>query len=465
VSGRLLISLAVAGALLVAAAAGAGAAGPTIGDVGALTRLPGKAGCVADTSQRPRDCTSARALRGPAPFLGSHAVAISPDGRNLYVAASKSDAITIFDRDPRTGALTQPAGAGGCVAADTASGCARAVGLRGPNSVAVSPDGRNLYATARTPGSIVAFTRNRTTGTLTQISDGGCIAVVTLPGCAAGRGLAAADAVAVSPDGRSVYAAAFAGNAIAAFARNASTGALTQSPGAAGCLVNEPADGCATGLALASPEGLAVSPDGTSVYVASALSNSLVALRRDASTGALTQPSGASGCLVTPAMPGCGAARALGGANAVAISRDGVSVYVTSVLSGAVAALTRDTSTGTTRELPGTGGCASSKKLTRCAAGQALRSPEGLAVSPDGATVYVASFASDAIGVFARNRASGTITQLPGRSGCLSAAGRPCTAVSTLNGVSSIAVSPDGRNVYAAAFNSSVVTVFRRATG
>ena len=89
-----------------------------------------------------------RALRGPAPFLGSSALAMSPDGRNVYVASSRSNAIAVFRRDARTGALTQRRGAAGCISDGGASGCARAIGLLGPNSVAVSPDGRNVYATA-----------------------------------------------------------------------------------------------------------------------------------------------------------------------------------------------------------------------------------------------------------------------------------------------------------------------------
>ena len=59
-----------------------------------------------------------RALGGPAPFVGSNAVAISPDGSNVYVASSRSNAIAIFTRDARTGKLTQASRArAGCIAA------------------------------------------------------------------------------------------------------------------------------------------------------------------------------------------------------------------------------------------------------------------------------------------------------------------------------------------------------------
>ena len=65
-----------------------------------------------------------RALREPAPFLGSNAVAISPDGKNVYVASSRSDAIAVFRRNARTGRLAQRSGAAGCIA----GGCAEARG-------------------------------------------------------------------------------------------------------------------------------------------------------------------------------------------------------------------------------------------------------------------------------------------------------------------------------------------------
>ena len=46
-------------------------------------------------------CGTARALKGPGPFMGSRAIAVSPDGKNVYVASSKSDAIAIFRRNAR----------------------------------------------------------------------------------------------------------------------------------------------------------------------------------------------------------------------------------------------------------------------------------------------------------------------------------------------------------------------------
>ena len=59
--------------------------------------------------------------------------------------------------------------------------------------------------------------------------------------------------------------------------RNTTTGAITQPAGAAGCVSETGAGPCADGHALDSPGPVAVSPDGTSVYVAVAINSDAVA--------------------------------------------------------------------------------------------------------------------------------------------------------------------------------------------
>ena len=411
-------------------------------------------------------CTAVRALAGPGAFLGSRAVALDPKGRNVYVASSRSNAIAIFRRDARTGALTQASGTGGCIAAGGAGGCARALGLVGPNSVAVSADGRNVYATSLKSDAVAVFTRNPTTGALTQHRDGrGCLSGATTSGCTAGRALDGADVVIVSADGRNVYVGSFAANAIAVLARNASTGALTQPAGAGGCIGGAAADGCATGLALSAPEGLAISEDGNTVYVAAAVSNAVGVLARDASTGALTQATDGTGCIVQSALAGCTTGTQLAGANAVAVSPDDSSVYVTSLTSNSVTSFTRTATTGPSRRRPGPRPAWCSCLAIGCSLGRAMNAPEGLTVSPDGGQVYVAAFTSGAVDMLTRNAQSGALMQKPRRPGCVViAAASDCTLGRALSGASSVAVSPDGRNLYAAAFSSDAVGVFKRVT-
>ncbi len=430
---------------------------------GALVQLQGTAGCL--SGQQRSGCARVRALLGPAPFLGSGAVAISPDGRNVYVVGSRSDSIAVFKRAPASGRLSQPSGTGGCVAAAGASGCGRALGLYGPNSVAVSPDGRNVYATSLVTNAVDAFRRNPATGALTQLGAGaGCLAAA-FPGCTVARALAGPDVVTVSADGRSVYVGSFTGNAVAVFSRNSSTGALSQPEGTAGCVAAAAGGGCALATALGAPEGLAVSPDGTSVYVAAALSNAVDVFARNPSTGALAQAAQPSGCIVESPLLGCTTGLWLGGADAVAVSHDDRNVYVTSVLSNSLTTFSRNSATGQLTQQPGTSGCVVYVLAVGCSLGRALQAPEGLAVPADGESVYTTAFSSGAIDVYNRNVESGSVMQKPRSAGCLTTNPAPdCAPARGLAGVSSAAVSPDGRNLYAAAFASGAVTVFKRTT-
>lgn len=429
---------------------------------GTLTQLAGDRGCLVDRSAKAGSCGRARALKGPGPFMGSRAIAISPNGNDVYVASSQSDAIAIFARDRKTGALTQARKAAGCVAAKGAAGCAPALGLDEPNSVAVSPDGRNVYATSRAGNSVTAFVRNPKTGALRQLPPplAGCISSLPIPGCAAGLALLAPDVVVVSPDGNNVYVGSFFGNSVAAFARNPTTGALTQLAGTAACIAEGTA-GCASGIALESVEGLAISPNGASLYAATALSNAVVTLARDPSTGALAQASDGSGCTVESALSGCTVGRELSGANAVAVSPDGSGVYVTSLFSNSVTSFSRNASSGALTQRAGTGGCLILLRSAGCSFGRALVAPEGLAIAPGGKTAYVAAFKTGAIAVLNRGKA-GSVAQKPGTAGCLATRSPDCAPARALKGVSSIALSPDGRYLYSTSFESDAVDVFRR---
>jgi DNA-binding beta-propeller fold protein YncE len=429
---------------------------------GTLTQLAGKRGCLVDRSAKAGTCAKARALNGPGPFMGSRAIAVSPDGGHVYVASSGSDAIAIFARNRQSGALLQPKKTGGCIAAQGAAGCAAAIGLDEPNSIAISADGRNLYATSRAGNSVTSFVRNPKTGVLRQLPPplAGCISGAPIPGCVAGLGLLAPDVVVVSPDGSNVYAGSFFGNAVAAFARNPSTGALTQLAGNAACIAEATA-GCSTGIALKSVEGLAISGDGATVYAATALSNAVVTLVRNPSTGALAQASDGSGCIVESALTGCTLGRELSGANAVAVSPEGGGVYVTSLFSNSVTSFSRNGSSGALTQREGTGGCLIYLRSAGCSFGRALIAPEGLALSPDGKNVYVASFKTGAIAVLNRGKA-GSVAQKPGAAGCVAARSPDCARGRALKGVSSIALSPDGRHLYSTAFESDAVDVFRR---
>jgi DNA-binding beta-propeller fold protein YncE len=449
---------------------------------GSLEQLPGRLGCLSSGAAAKKDCGQARALKGAGPGVGSRAIAISPDGRNVYVAASLSDAIAVFDRNPATGALTQPKGKGGCVASavghakGAAQGCGVAIGLDGPNSVAVSPDGRNVYATTHGSASVVAFIRNRKTGQLRQLpsSASGCISGGATPGCTAGRGIKWPDVVVVSPDGKNVYVGDFAGSGVTSFSRAGKAGALTQLSGSAGCITEAAEEGCAEGVEMDHIEGMAINPSGSTVYTAAAFSSAISILQREPATGALTQTTDGNGCITVEAVSGCAQGYQFAGVNALVVSPKGGNVYATSLTSnsvtmfrptegGGLAQPARPEGENIPEGLGNPNGCVVYLRAPGCSFGRAMSVPEGLALSPAGTNLYVTAFISGAMDVLDRGPKSGGVTQKPGERGCLAASTvGGCAPGRALKLTGSVVVSPDGRNVYSTSQASAAVDVFRR---
>ena len=273
-----------------------------------------------------------------------------------------------------------------------------------------------------------------------------------------GRALKGADVVVVSPDGANVYVGAFFGNAVAVFTRDTTTGTLTQPADTTGCLAAATA-GCATGLALLSPEGLAISPDGATVYVAAAASSAVDILVRNPSTGALSQAGDGTGCIVNTALagctPACGSRR----------QRRAVSPATTTCTPRRRSATPSPSPAprpGLLTQQTGTNACVIYVLAVGCSLGRAMSAPEGVVVAPDGATTYSASFTAGAINVLERN-ASGSLIQKRGRAGCQATSSVPgCTTARAMQGVSSLAVSADGRFLYGGSNKSNAVTVFKR---
>ncbi|MGB0871502.1 MAG: beta-propeller fold lactonase family protein [Solirubrobacterales bacterium] len=435
--------------------------------IGSITQLAGTAGCTTDASTPVAGCGTARALGGVSPFFGSHSVALSPDGKNAYAASFTSDAITVFDRSSRTGVLTQKSGRSGCVALTPSAGCAIGRGLIRPTSVAVSPDGRSVYAASIIANSVAVFERNRKTGSLRQKrGSAGCVANQAIENCAIGRALAGADVVAVSPDNKSVYVGTFESDGVASFTRNRATGSITQKAGTAGCIVETPLSGCATGRALNGAEGLTISPDGKSVYVGAAIGNGVAVLRRSTSTGNLSQATGVTGCWAFQAANGCSEGHGLVGADSMQVSPDNKHLYVASGVGKSIAAFRRNRSTGSILQLRGIAGCyaQAAHTLGRCVTGVQLDTPEGIVVSPDGNSVYVGSFFSNAVAVFDRVAYTGTLTQRAGPNGCVvDPATSGCNTGRALLGANGLAISADGRRLYVGAANSSAISVFSRS--
>jgi uncharacterized repeat protein (TIGR01451 family) len=258
---------------------------------------------------------------------GPFHLAISPDGRSVYVTNNADATLSQYSVGPR-GALS------GKTPASVATGAS-------PDGVAVSPDGKSVYVA------------NDGNNTLSQYSVGadGALSPKTPATVPTGDG---AEAIAVSPDGTSVYVTTY------------NDGTVWQyTVGAGGVLA---AKVPATIKSGTSPGTLAVAPDGKSVYVAN-LSDDMVWQYSVGAGGALSPK--------TPATVATGKRP-----DGMAVSPDGKSVYVTNVSSGIVPGTVSQYSVGT-------GGQLVPKTPATVRTGN---EPEGVAVSPDGKSVYVTDY-------------------------------------------------------------------------
>ena len=151
------------------------------------------------------------------------------------------------------------------------------------------------------------------------------------------------------------------------------------------------AEGCAAGHALKGPVDLAVSPDGRSVYAAAASSDTIASLRSDRSSGALTQARGRSGCIRQSGSRRCTAGRTLDEVWSVAASPDGLNLYSVSSKVNAMGALIRTRASGRLAQLPGRYACFIRGGGFGCPEGRGLTVAVAVTVSPDGRNVYAAS--------------------------------------------------------------------------
>ncbi len=367
---------------------------------GALTQLPAPDGCLGHAADG-ITCTDAAGL------FGANSVVVSRDGEYVYVGSLSG--IAVFARDRATGALTQLPGTDGCLlqSGGGGSGCADIVGPIGPTFVTLSPDGKHLFAAGYNGDAIAIFARDGDTGVLTQLpAPDGCIAEdgdgIT---CTDAIALDGPDGIAVSRSGKQVYVASFNSDAVAVFARNRTTGVLTQLPAPDGCIA-ESGDGvsCTDGVGLDGALSIAISKTGRQVYVAAQSGNTIAILTRNARTGMLTQPAAPGGC-VRHGGDGstCTAATNLGGPTSIALSKDGRNAYVTAVSSGAVVIFARDKSTGALTQLAAPNGCVSAlgDGIT-CTGGVAVAAVYAIAMPESGKHVYASSPGNDALAAFAR---------------------------------------------------------------
>ena len=276
--------------------------------------------------------------------------------------------------------------------------------------------------------------------------------------------------VAVSPDGKSAYAAAWGSSAIRVFDRNASTGALTVKAGEDGCVKEGPTVPgiCAGGRGITNPDDILISDDGSNVYVTSwagtNVAPAIAIFDRNTTTGVLTQKGGQAGCINDNATDGCFDGRAVGGQGAV-LSPDQTSIYV--VGQTTLAVFKRTLADGTLKQLDGMDGCFSKTDAAANGCTPTVSNPccRQLAISGDGTNVY-APQADGGVLIFNRNQTTGAIALKPGDQGCVGHTGNAmCKAVPQI-GIDSeaLTLSPDSNFLYLT-HEGGIVTFARNGDG
>jgi 6-phosphogluconolactonase (cycloisomerase 2 family) len=245
------------------------------------------------------------------------------------------------------------------------------------------------------------------------------------------HGLAQPVAVAVSADGRHVYATGRADNALAVFRRDPQTGSLT--------FVEFHRDGFNGVYGMFQPTAVTVTPDGLHVLVTSSGDDSLVLFQRNIGLGTLT--------FLRVYENNVGGIFGLQGASAVTVSPDGRHVLVTGKLDNSLVMFRRDI---TADELA----FVEYQDLSTGAFG--LRGASSVTVTPDGRHVLVTGEDDDALVVFRRIHWADWLDFFGiAQDGVL--------GVDGLAGASSVAVSPGGSNVYVAGRNDNAVAQFARS--
>ena len=297
--------------------------------------------------------TATRAYDGLDSGLASIAsLAVSPDNRFVYVAASGEAAVTtmvraadgtLSFRDCISGGsssflvgLTSP-----CTQLPAAADNPHRSGLRGISRIVISRDGTSLYSSSPKTSSVAEFRRDPATGALAY---SGCITgeygrgtgpgdpctpIPTAVDVGFDSGMWLIKQLQISPDGRSLYGLSRGDDAVDSFSRDPATGILTYR----GCLTGSsdlaedignpnpctPLPGATPhgdGSGLGQPAALALDPSGRSLVVASSKDSSLSRFARHPAGGALTY----RGCLTANAKLGrpagpCTLAQAEGGAH------------------------------------------------------------------------------------------------------------------------------------------------------
>lgn len=365
-----------------ALAVGSGRLYVAASDAGTVTALPvgGAAGIA-----RP-----GRSAVGVPELAGADALAVAPGDGPVYAGSTDGDAVVALGRK------TLAPVTGGCIARHASARCASWGAIGSVGGLALSPDGSDLYAatfgTTAGADTLVTLSRSRHDGALTLAPRAPCVqSLGRAPAVCPLRvpGLEGLTAVVVTADGRFAYTAAPVSSAVVALHRNRTTGRLTPLRGNAGCLRDASIkdagnQGCAGVVpGLRGARALALTPDGRTLIVTAGDPGSVVALRRNRTTGTLALHPG--GCLSAAVVTGCTTVPALRGAQQSIVTGGGRGLLVAALGADAVVAL----------GLNGAGALAAPTDPVRDLG--TLSGPSALTAGAGAPAVYVASELDDSV--------------------------------------------------------------------
>jgi 6-phosphogluconolactonase (cycloisomerase 2 family) len=343
---------------------------------------------------------------------GASAVAISPNGDNIYAVGALDDAISVFSRNPQTGELAFVE-----VHQDGVSGVDD---LRSPTDVAVSPDGRHVYVTSDLDDALTVF-RRTSSGRLSFVGS-------YVSGVNGVWGIGGASAVSLNHDGSLVFVTGGLEDSLAVFSRNPSSNQLVLAD------VESSHDG-ASGLVGASD--VSVSPDGRHVYATSDIDNAIAIFAKDPTQDAVA--------FVDWLHNGSNGVSGLNGASAIAIDHSGSHVFVTGRLSNALAVFARDIDSGLLQQ--------ENIYTNSQAAVSGLGGASDVALDRSSELVCVTGSTDHSVAVFRRAADSADLEWIE-------VVENGQTGVAGLAGASSLVASPDGRFLYVtASVDDALVTI------
>lgn len=355
-------------------------------------------------------------------LAGATFLLVSPEGTNVYTLGETDDAITVFNRDPLDNGREGGFPGKMVFIATHLNGLNGVFGLDGPSWAAMSPDGHHVYTTARVDDTLVVFRRDTETGALAFVE--------THRNAVAGVfGLDSASSVAVSPEGNHVLVTGADDDTLVLFSRDATTDSL-----AFLTLYQDESNGID---GLDGARSVQFHPDGDLIYVLGTFDDALTVFSRDATVDSLT--------FVETHTNGLAGLGSFTRPTNMILTPDGRHVYVTSQVDRSISLFERPQ--GESKLVPQFTLLADSDPLAD------FGTPTVMAITPDGNTLFVADALNNTIGVFQRDRMTGALSMIQTISS------NPL-APNALEQLSSLAVTPDGRNLLAVSFSTgSLVSI------